>query len=111
MQILEAKGGEFSVTDALIVAGLKIVSEQALAKVPFVGNGTLRSGLIKGVGAIALTTMTKNKWARYEGTALMVDAGEDIVGALLGKYLGNGSTSSQRQIGTSNQGAGVNSVI
>lgn len=118
-QILETKGGSFSVMDALAVAGLKIASEQMLSRVRLVGNASVKSGIIKGVMAVALSPLGKRsgmlgKLAGYEATALMVDAGEDLVGSLLGKYLGrnaSNSTGNNNEIGTSNQGAGVVSVI
>lgn len=116
-QILEAKGGELTIFKALGIAGLKIFSEQALSRVAFIGNGTLRSGLIKGVSAVLLTTVTPKSGfmgnlARMEGTALMIDAGEDIVGALLGRNNASANApvnTSER--GTSNQGAGVMNLV
>lgn len=110
-QILETKGGKFTILEAAGVAGLKILSENLLARTP-VGNGTIKSGVIKAVGAVGLTALTHNKLANMEGTALMVDAFEDIVGSFLGGRGGSSQASSNgRQIGQANQGFGVTSVI
>jgi len=107
-------GKKISLLDSVMIAGLKIFSEQALSKIPMVGNGTIRSGVIKAVSGVALTSLAPKsgaigKGASLEATALMVDAGEDIYRALFGGASVQGA--GERQVGQSNQGAGVKRVI
>lgn len=112
----EVKGTGFSPIEALLVAGAKVVSENALARVAFVGNGTLRSGIIKLVGATVLTSMSRgstmmSKAGNIFGTALMVDGGEDVIRGLLS--LRNSGQSETAQVGGSsaNQGVGAGDSI
>lgn len=113
----------FTVWDSFAVAGLKIVSERALAKVPFVGNATIKSGIIKAGLSLVMTGFSPTKEKHpviskamgYEGVALMVDAGEDVLSGVLGRFSNTQSnanaTNNSGEIGTSNQGMGVQSVI
>lgn len=106
----EISSTHLSPLDALAVAGSKIVTENFLSRVPFVGNGTIRSGIVKLIGAFALTGLMKNKIGGYVGTGLMVDAGEDLVTGIFGVRSG---TSQSTVVGgaNANQGAGIGSVI
>jgi hypothetical protein len=77
-----AKVGYLSLPDALAIAVIKIAEEKLVA--PVIGNGTIKSGIIKGVGALALDSFMPNgKLASYAKTALVIDAGEDIANQLL----------------------------
>lgn len=118
-KILESvnfKAGGFTVLQSLGIAGLKIISERALSKT-FVGNASVKSGLWKMGGALALGFASGDKehmlakLGRMEATALMVDAGEDIVGSVMRKYSVMQGEDAQQEIGTSNQGAQVVSAI
>ena len=68
-----------SLIDGLFIAGAKVTTEAMLERVPFIGNGTMRSGLMKIAGAVAISMLTKNKYARYAATGMLIDGGEDIV--------------------------------
>ncbi|MCS3901050.1 hypothetical protein [Methanococcus voltae] len=59
-----------------IVTISKVVGEQVLT--PIIGNGTVKSGLPKILGAVLLAG-TKNTYAKYAGTGLAVDGIEDIL--------------------------------
>jgi len=106
----EVASTHLSPFDALAVAGSKIVTENFLARVPFVGNGTIRSSVIKFIGAFALTGLMKNKIGGYVGTGLMVDAGEDLVTGIFGV---RGGTSQSTVVGgaNANQGSGIGVAI
>ena len=110
----DVKGTSFSPMEAGMIAVAKVVSEGALARVPFVGNGSLRSGLIKMVGAGLFGSMLgKNVIGKSLATGMMVDGGEDIVRGVLGGSLGLGNSTSSQSIGgnTANQGSGVGGAI
>lgn len=78
--IVEDKvGGSFNILDALTIVGMKVGSEEFLARVPYVGNGTLRSGAIKLGGAILVSMISKKKLVQYEATALLLDSAEDLI--------------------------------
>ena len=64
--------------DALGIAIVKNVEERLLA--PFIGNGTLVSGGIKGIAGVGIPIMGgENKITRTLSTAFIVDAMEDVV--------------------------------
>lgn len=107
----EVSNTGFSPLDAVMVAGAKVVSENVLARIPLVGNGTLRSGIIKVTGAMLLTGFMKNKFGGILGTAMMVDGGEDIVRSLAGNFGATSSDVSTVGGSSSNQGSGVGSAI
>lgn len=78
---------DFTIGQAFGVAIAKNVSEQALARVPFVGNATLRSSLIKmglaltvynGAKSSGLPKLVKSTM-NVTSTGLIVDATEDLV--------------------------------
>jgi hypothetical protein len=83
-QILGAKTGKLSITDALLIAGAKIVSERTLA--PLIGNSSLFSGGIKMVGAITLHKVMPGKISDIVGTALTVDGAEDLLLAFMPNF-------------------------
>ena len=113
----EVAGTPFSPLDAVLVAGSKIATEALLAKVGFIGNGTVKSGLIKMGMAFALTSVSKGrnnvlgKATGIIGTGLMVDGGEDLVRGLLGSKLSTGSSTSVVGGQNSNQGVVSSSTI
>lgn len=94
-KILGAKGGQLSVSDSLMIAGAKILSERLLS--PVIGNGSLVSGGVKIVGSVLSKNFVGGKINDILGTALMVDGSEDIVSSFFGEtgasILGNKTTS------------------
>lgn len=83
-QILGAKTGKLSITDALLIAGAKIVSERMLA--PLIGNSSLFSGGTKMVGAYAIHKLAPGKISDVFGTALTVDGAEDLLLAFMPNF-------------------------
>lgn len=82
VNVLTRKVGAISLLDAGLISVTKSVEERLLARL--IGNGTLFSGGIKAVlGAIANQAL-KGKVGDILGTALIVDAGDDIVASVLG---------------------------
>jgi hypothetical protein len=91
--------GEFSFAEALGVGISKVATERLFAMVPFVGNGTFRSGIIKlGVSHAIPKLLLKNKMGKIIGTGIAVDGVEDIVVAALG-MMGVGSSSTTSNYG------------
>jgi len=89
MSFLEGKPSTSHYVDALIIAGVKTAEERLLA--PLIGNGTIVSGIAKGVIAVVIPTLAKNnKYANLISTAFIVDSAEDLVNAGL-QYIGWGS--------------------
>ena len=87
-QILGAKAGKLTQTDALMIAGAKILSERLLA--PIIGNSSLLSGGVKMIGAVAVNKMVGGRVGDIVGTALTIDGAEDLVLAFLPNISGNG---------------------
>lgn len=85
---------KFSFMEQLAVGGTKMLSERALAKVPFVGNGTFRSGAIKMGAAYGAYKLVPGSVGSVVSTALSVDAVEDLVTAAWNRWMG-GSSSEQ----------------
>jgi hypothetical protein len=89
----------WNIGDFFAVAVAKSIEEQAL--IPIVGNGTLKSGIIKGVAGVTLSQMVGDKpdmlsqGARYLAAAFVVDAVEDVVQAIvtpaISKFIGGAS--------------------
>lgn len=104
----DVAGTGFSPLEAVGTAVAKIVIESALSKVPFVGNGTLKSGAIKmGLATVSGMVMPKAYGLKnMVTTALVVDGAEDIVRGVFGSMLGGTDNSSSTVGGSSsNQGA------
>ena len=85
--LLTRKVGAISLIDAGLISVTKSVEERLLAK--FIGNGTLFSGAVKAVAGALVNQMISGKAGDILGTALIVDAGDDIVAS----FLGGGQTS------------------
>lgn len=81
--ILEPKIKATGLVDILELGLFKSVSERAIARTPL-GNGTHISAIGKGVGGSVLHLMSKNKHVQLLGSALIVDAVEDAIIAVLG---------------------------
>ena len=81
-KILKPKVKATGITDALEMAVMKSVSERALASI--IGNGNVKSGALKLVGAGLVSSVSRNKHACLLSSAIIVDGFEDIVLGLLG---------------------------
>lgn len=107
----EVAGTGISPLSAVGIALSKIVTENALARVPMIGNGTVKSGAWKLALALGVAGLGKamngQKVTSIISTGMLVDAGEDIVRGLIGNKLnGSSEENSVRELGgnTSNQG-------
>jgi len=76
-------GTDWNVLDFFAVGVSKQITEQLLAASP-VGNGTWKSGLLKGVSGVVLSTVAHSqkgaikKVGDYVAAGLIIDAVEDI---------------------------------
>lgn len=77
-KVLNEKIGNLTLVDGFLITASKIGSEEVLSKVPFVGNGTYKSGAIK-VGGALLLSFIKNKYLSYIAQGLLIDGAEDII--------------------------------
>lgn len=80
-QIIGSQAGKLSQTDALMIAGTKILSERILAQ--FIGDGSLFSGGAKMLGATLIKKFVGGNAGTIISTAMTVDGAEDIVLAFL----------------------------
>ena len=83
-EILGAKAGKLSISDAFLISGAKVISEKLLSTV--IGNGSVMSGAVKLGGAIAINKLVNGKVSSILSTALTVDGSEDIVTAFFPKF-------------------------
>ena len=81
-KILKPKIKANGLMDSFEMAALKSVSERTLA--PVVGNGNVKSGVVKLVGAGLLSSVSPNKHVGLLSSAIIIDGFEDIVTGLLG---------------------------
>jgi len=72
--------------DALLIGVVKTIEERALINV--IGNGTIKSGIIKGVGGAVISGMIGGKAGKIVGSAFAIDAIEDVVNGALGASSG-----------------------
>lgn len=86
-KLAKLKASKSNFIDAVGIALIKTLEERLLA--PIVGNGTFKSGIVKGVGAFILASVSNHKIANLGSTALMIDSAEDLVNAGL-KYVNFG---------------------
>jgi len=97
---------EFGMADLAGITVSKIASERLLAMVPFVGNGSYRSGVMKLGGASVIYGTTRNagknvkRGANWVSTGMAVDGAEDVVSRALKQF---GLISSGEQQQTQNQ--------
>lgn len=84
MEILKPKVQESGLVDVFAMGISKSVTEAALA--PIIGNGTVKSGIIKLVGGSVLHG--RNKYMNYVAGGLVVDGVEDVVKALVMPVIG-----------------------
>lgn len=82
-KVLNEKVGNLTLVDGFLITASKITSEEILSKVPYIGNGTYKSGGIKLGGALLLSFI-KNKYVSYIAQGLLIDGAEDIIANLKG---------------------------
>jgi len=79
--------------DAMGIAAVKTIEERLLAATP-VGNGTIGSGIVKGILGFATGKLGKgSKLTNIAATAFVVDCAEDIVNGVIGMLKGANSSS------------------
>ena len=84
--LVNKKIGEFSLLDGFIITGSKIATEEVLAKVPFIGNGTYKSGAYKVGGAFLTSMVSKQKFVQYAASGLLIDGAEDILANIKAQF-------------------------
>lgn len=88
-KINNALPGRIGMGKMVLIALSKSATERALSTVPMVGNGTLKSAIVKGVGSAVLYGATKNQRGivgdagEIVSTGLMVDAADDIANVIM----------------------------
>ena len=88
-KIFKPKESKNLFIEALALAGFKSVEERLLA--PIIGNGTLKSGIVKGAaGFIIPSFLGTNKWTRIISTAFIMDSAEDLVNVGMQYFKGAG---------------------
>ena len=92
-KILKPKIKANGLMDSFEMAALKSISERSLA--PVIGNGSMKSGVVKLVGAGVLGSVSSNKHVSLLSSAIIVDGFEDIVTGLLGGSVAGGSGTSE----------------
>jgi hypothetical protein len=75
------------VKDLSILAISKIAAEQIGMRVSFIGNGTLRSGLVKGLIGVGCI-MSGSRTLKFGGTGLLLDGLEDTFQTGVNKAIG-----------------------
>jgi len=89
MAILKPKVQASGLIDVLGMAAVKQVEERITS--PFIGNATIKSGLIKLIGGgVGYSVLGHNRIANVVTSAVVFDGAEDIMAAVLGG-MGNGS--------------------
>jgi len=95
--ITDQKVGKITLLDGALIAASKLGSEMAMQQIPGVGNGTLRSGLIKSGVAVGSSMLVGNKKAlQIAYTGVLIDGMEDIVLGIKSRYM-NGSSNGQNK--------------
>lgn len=103
-KILDQKVGKLTLLDGALIGASKIATEMIFTQVPWVGNTTFKSGLIKVAGAVALSyAFGNNRWLSYISTGILLDGMEDLVYAAKVRYFGSGSSSGAVTGGNSQQ--------
>jgi len=101
-KILDKKVGSLTLLDGALIGASKLGSEALLAKVPFIGNGTMKSGLMKVGSAVAVSMLTQNKKAfQIISTGVLIDGMEDLVLSAKRKFGGkmlNGGSEQERYV-------------
>ncbi len=80
-QITSMEIGEFTVPEAAAIAGVKRLGEVVFY--PIVGNGTVKSAAVKFLFGYLADRFLKGSTKKIVATALLVDAVEDGINALI----------------------------
>lgn len=71
--------GDLSIIDGALIGVAKVGSETVMSMVPFVGNATWRSGLIKsGAAVLGGMSFRKSKTVQVIASGMLIDGMEDI---------------------------------
>jgi hypothetical protein len=100
VDLIPKHAGQFSansLTDALMIGGVKVVEERALSGV--IGNGTLKSGAIKLFAGSVLSGAVKGKSGHIVSSALAIDGIEDLVNGILSAATGSGAVGGNQSEG------------
>lgn len=88
-KILKTKGTKDLFIEAGAIALVKNIEERLLT--PFVGNGSIKSGIVKAVAGIGIPAVAgNNKISKILSTAFIVDSAEDFVNVGMGMLSGAG---------------------
>ena len=81
---LNAQIGEFTLIDGALIAVSKVTTEELMSRVPFIGNGTYKSGLIKIAAAFATSyggSKLGGSWKKagnIVASGMLIDGVEDM---------------------------------
>lgn len=67
--------------DAFLIGVVKAIEERTL--INYIGNGTVKSGAIKGIGGAVISNFIPGKAGKIVGSAFAIDAVEDAVNGLM----------------------------
>ncbi len=87
-EVLNPKVEASGLADVLGMALVKQLEERLTA--PYIGNGTIKSGIIKGGGGgLGYAVLGKNRLGRVVTSAVLFDAAEDVIVGVLGGGMGS----------------------
>lgn len=82
-EVLNPKVEAYGLADVLGMALVKQIEEKLAS--PYIGNGTIKSGLIKGVvGGLGYAVLGKGRVGKVVTSAVVFDAAEDVIVGFLG---------------------------
>ncbi len=87
VEVLNPKVEAHGLFDVLGMAVAKQVTEKML--MPYIGNGTVKSGIIKGIAG-GLLYGKAGKYGNMVAGGLVIDAAEDVAVSLMGRFMGGG---------------------
>ena len=96
-------GAGLDIKDLGLLAGAKILTERMTKS--YIGNATLKSGLIKVGGAVAVSLFVKQKQVRFMAAGAGLDGAEDLI-QVASERLGLEGSSN-----TTNNEGGFNAVL
>ncbi len=96
-EVLNPKVEASGLADVLGMALVKQVEERLTS--PYIGNGTVKSGIIKGIGGgLGYAVLGKGRIGKIVTSAILFDAAEDVISGFLGGGLGGAGTSAQQDM-------------